>query len=548
MAHTLSFSPKSSNFLNDRAHIATGDYKAKVVSLSLKYPNLRYPDPELSSDVGGPGKVVVLQLSEGRLPARLDLSHPRKLQQYLEKNIGTTVAEPCRRLFLVEGLDPTITGILGEHFDINPNLFVRQQRTSNWESYHRSGNTPPLPSLLDPSQSFHIPYYELHHYPQGLPDSLFWRSADGCRQIHFSRMPGTFDRVGIVDRKASCWSRKDDLGGWDGRYPNVPRSSTLCNVILAILFLDPPVRDVLLGVKFGSPERTSLPSEPYQGGYSDFMNYINLHDACRTLGPSRESMLEDICYYWTNHSACVDNQEEPMVSAIFLKKIIASNYLILIEYIRAMLSNLEIAWSRQEQDISEIKIAWAEQRWSELQSWSRRCSEYCENVESILDGLGIPVSESQASKDWSSCEKDFHMISRKLRGLKSRSDTLTSSLTGLAGILGNKQSLKEANRSLHEAKSVKILTLLGMMFLPLSLTSQILSMSERFLPGPGRFWIYAAIAMPSVALVFIVVFLINLGYGTDGEWSSKQWKQSIATNRNKGWGFDNLLFLPWSRW
>ena len=259
-------------------------------------------------------------------------------------------------------------------------------------------------------------------------------------------------------------------------------------------------------------------------------------------------MLEDICYYWTNHFTCIYDKEEPMVSTIFLKKIVASNYLILIEYIRGMLSNLEFAWSRQEQDISEIKIAWAEQRWSELQSWSRRCSEYCENVESILDSLGIPLSESHMSNDWSSCEKDFHLINRKLKGLKNRSDTLTSSLTGLAGILGNKQALKEAKRSLHEARSVKTLTMLGMMFLPLSLTSQILSMSERFLPGPGKFWIYMVVAVPLVALVFIAASLTDLGYGTDGEWSWKQWVKSIATNRNRGWTFDLYNIWPWSRW
>ena len=326
------------------------------------------------------------------------------------------------------------------------------------------------------------------------------------------------------------------------------RILSICNVLLAILFLDPPVRDVLLEIKFGRFERTSLPSEPYQGGYSDFIDYADARDACRTSGPFRESILEDICYYWTNHSACVDMQDEPVISTLFLQKIVASNYLILVEYIRGMLSNLEIAWSRQDQGISEIKIAWAEQRWSELQSWSRRCSEYCENVEAILDGLGIPVSESQASKEWGSCEKDFHLVSRKLKGLKSRSDTLTSSLTGLAGILGNKQALKEANRSLHEAKAVKILTLLGMMFLPLSLTSQILSMSERFLPGPGQFWVYITVSLPLVALVFFVVFLINLGYDADGEWSSEKWKRSIAPNRNRAWPFQKFLYALWSKW
>ena len=299
-------------------------------------------------------------------------------------------------------------------------------------------------------------------------------------------------------------------------------------------------------------------SEPYQGGYSDFIDYADACDARQTPGPFRESLLEDICYYWANHSTCIEIQEEPVVSTIFLKKIIASNYLILIEYLRGMLSNLEIAWSQQEQDISEIKIAWAEQRWSELQFWSRRCSEYCENVEAILDGLGIPVSESQASKEWASCEKDFHLINRKLRGLKSRSDILTSSLTGLASILGNEQALKETNRSLHEAKSVKILTTLGMMFLPLSLTSQILSMSERFLPGPGQFWIYITVSTPLVALVFFVVFLINLGYGTDGEWSFNQWKMSLVaclkrwkkllvTYQNRAGAFPKFLYTLWSK-
>lgn len=220
MAHTLSFSPNPAIFPNDGAHIASGEYKARICSLSQKYPTLRYPDPKLSSDVESSGKVALLQFLEGKVPARSNFSHHKKLQQYLEKHIEKTVAEPCRRLFLIEGLNPAITGVLGEHFHINPTFIVRQQRSSNWEPYHWSGNTPSLPSLLNPSQSFHIPYYELHHYPKGRPDSLFW--TDGGRRIRFSRIPGTFDQVGVVDRKASYWSRKDGLGGWDGRYPDIP--------------------------------------------------------------------------------------------------------------------------------------------------------------------------------------------------------------------------------------------------------------------------------------------------------------------------------------
>ena len=286
----------------------------------------------------------------------------------------------------------------------------------------------------------------------------------------------------------------------------------------------------------------SIPSEPYQGGYLDFMKYSNLQDACQTTGPSRESILEDICYYWIHHGSTIDMAHDPSISTVFLKKIVASNYMVLIEYVRAMLSTLEWSLSRQNQDISEIKIAWAEQRWSDLQSWSRRCSEYCENIESIIDGLKVPPEETITSSEWASCKKDFHLINRKLRGLKRRTEILISSLTGLAGILGNRQALKEASRSLHEAKSVKILTLLGMMFAPLFFASGIFSMSEDFLPGATLFWIYIAVAVPLVLLVFAVVFLINMGYGTDGEWSSKQFRQNFRAQRTRLW---TLLYRLW---
>lgn len=215
MAQLLSFEPSPLRQMQG-AHLASGSYRTKITSLLSKNPNLRYPDLDIPLDGGGLGKVAMLQFFKDRTPARTDFSDPEKLECFLTQN-RTDPAEPClRRLFIVEGYDLVIIGIFGEHFQINPGFFVRQQRTAAWESYHKSGNTPCLPSLLKPFQSFCVPYYELYHFPQGLPDSLGWRSADGFRQISLSRMPGTFDRVGIVDRKASYWAKKDGTGGWDG--------------------------------------------------------------------------------------------------------------------------------------------------------------------------------------------------------------------------------------------------------------------------------------------------------------------------------------------
>ena len=191
--------------------------KSSIAALCIKYPNLRYPDlhsPLRSTS----GKVVCLDLTDSKKPIRRDLDDPAVLQSHLESTeIINANNNESRRLFLVEGYEPQLVTMLCQHFDVDPLVTLRQQRTASWELYHHSGNTPALPSLLDPNRGFHIPYYELHYYPQGLPDELDCRCADSGRQISSSRMPGTFDRVGIVDRKASFWSCKHGINGWDGK-------------------------------------------------------------------------------------------------------------------------------------------------------------------------------------------------------------------------------------------------------------------------------------------------------------------------------------------
>ncbi|KAL8794630.1 MAG: hypothetical protein Q9195_002826 [Heterodermia aff. obscurata] len=513
-----SASALSSNEARLCSHLADGKYRAQIASLCTKYPNLRYPDPCAPKSVFV-GKVVAIDLSSSDTPERKNFADPADFESYLEATRYRTSDESTtRRILLIEGSDPQYVGLLGSYFDIEPMLIVRQQRTASWESYHQSGNTPTLPSLLDPCRICHIPYYELHYRSQGLNDKTPWRCADSGRQVSWSRLPGTFDFVAIADRKASYWSQRRGEDGWD-----------------AVIFLDPPVRNIRPDVGFTE----SMNSLPYQGGYPDFIKFTTLQDACRTSGPSRKSMLEDICYYWTNHASCIDIQSDPAVSTIFLKKIIASNYMILIEHGRAMLSTIELSLSRQGQDISELQIAWAEQRWSDLQSWNRRYSEYCENVESIIDNMRISSPEEDAS--WLSSKLDFHVIHRKLCDHKRRSEALISSLTGLAGILGSRQTLKEANRSLHEAKRVKILTSLGMVFAPWFLTSGIFSMSDKFLPGAKLFWIYFAVTIPLVPVVFGVAFLVTLGYGDDSEWSSKEFWKAVRDHGSSAWEYCSSL-------
>jgi hypothetical protein len=80
--------------------------------------------------------------------------------------------------------------------------------------------------------------------------------------------------------------------------------------------------------------------------------------------------------------------------------------------------------------------------------------------------------------------------------LKDRADALVDSMTGLSGIVGNKQALKRA-------KSSRALAIIGLVFIPLAYTSALFSMSEQYSPGADYFWIYFAVSIPLMVIVFL---------------------------------------------
>lgn len=313
----------------------------------------------------------------------------------------------------------------------------------------------------------------------------------------------------------------------------------------AVILCDPPIRHVLvrtkdlnleqsLSIKYSMslpvrPLVQEMPNKPFAGGYLDFINHPDF-GLDVPEGPPRSSMLEDLCFYWRNHGTKLSEELGPTSATVFLQKIVASNYLQLIDFVLANISNIEFQLSRRN-NLNGIQSNWTEERWSDLQSWVRRCSEYIEDVEDIMISLGIPFPASPIQQndinDWTSCHKDFQYIHYRLKTLKARVDVLSNSITGLASIAGNQQALVEAKRSFKEAKNIKTLTLVGMIFIPLALCTGIFSMNDQYLPGRASFWIYFAVLVPLIFFVFLIAFLIGIGYDSEGEWNFKTFFQSL---------------------
>lgn len=198
----------------------------------------------------------------------------------------------------------------------------------------------------------------------------------------------------------------------------------------------------------------------------------------------------------------------------------------LIRFTTSYLAQFEWPLHRRE-SLHDITISWAQGRWSEIQGASRRCNEYVDNLESLFLSLNIPFSSPVLGqgKDWTNTNLDFQFLLHQAKSIKARANELNNAFTGLTGIVGNAQahreaerSLEEAKRSVREAKNMKALTMIAMVFIPLAFTCGLFSMSDSYIPGGGKFWVFFAVSIPLVIMIFIGAFLGELGYNKDGEW------------------------------
>lgn len=236
--------------------------------------------------------------------------------------------------------------------------------------------------------------------------------------------------------------------------------------------------------------------QPWQGGYNDFIKYGTVEEAVKAENPPRTSTFDDLCFYHTHHHKHLQLDSDPKSATTFAQKLVASEYMLLIEYNRYLLYH--IGWQLSRRNSFEIfKSTWVEQTWSDLNSFHQRIQTHYHNVLMLNANLELRKS---TPKGWMNTAQDFAHVEEQFLSLRRKAEILLDSFTGLAGMVGNRQSL-------DEARSVGMLTLLGMAFVPLSLVASLFSMSDEYRPGAGKFWLYFAVSIPFVALLFGTAFL-----------------------------------------
>ncbi|KAF9699339.1 hypothetical protein EKO04_002683 [Ascochyta lentis] len=482
-----------------------GPYQQYIAALSESNPGLKKADPNNKSNPLklGNALVVLLDSDASGHPEfeTTEFVNATELRNHFE---NAPRNQNRRRIYIMEGLAPDFVAAIGGHFYMEPTFWLRQERTCVWSNdFTPVSDALPQPSLLNPKKSFHVQYCELREFNKALENKPYF-----CKRTR-RHVGMTAPRHGeentttaIMRRKVSWWCETTSEGGWD--------VVILCDPQLAELHPTPreKTQNAEL-VEIKHPD-IDLDNTPFQGGYIDFVPPPRPQPGSTAMGPQHphKSMLRDLVYYYENksHLLAPDDWKIPSESAVFLKKIVAAHYLQLADYIKAMLPSLEL----------KLTTAWVEEQeqWRGLQTISRRCGNYRDDIEDTLLSLGYtldnPKNEDEYS--WKNCNIDYQYVYFRLKILKERADNLMTSMTGLASIAGNRQNLEEAKR-------VKRLNLLALLFIPLAYTSSLFSMQDNYAPNKSQFWVYWVCALGVVMATSVVTWVLDRALNDEAQWT-----------------------------
>ncbi|KAK3934437.1 hypothetical protein QBC46DRAFT_359015 [Diplogelasinospora grovesii] len=485
------------------------DYKELRSSLYLGDPRLRKSHvgtPQLKGVwrpwCQGKGRVIALHLRpDESFGPPTEYTEAAALETHLQQSAASQgpLSSP-RSVYLLEGLSGDLCDVLGSCFQLHPSLFIDHERLVPCADRitGESGGLPFLPSTISSRGYVSLKYHEpmaLSRRPTGFRNLC---DTSG-RHLAVTRLIGELSAVAISRRKCTFWCKPTAWGGWN-----------------CLIICDPPIRRIL--TDYSGRTGYDVVTTPYNCGYLDFVPSTSQMEV--RSGPPRSSLLEDLIFYLQNHSKLLHLGDATSLR-VFAEKIVASQYLKLAEYLQ---SNIDVVqWSlSRNQDLMKFEVSAAKEIWSDIQAWERRVGEYQDDLQGIMLQLEMPLETppcSSRTRAWEDSTADFQYLMVRFRDISQRGRALNSAVAVLASLAGNRASFKTAELSLkedertgREARTVKALTILGIVFLPLSFSASLFSMSESYLPGSVRFWLYLSVSLPLLALVVLIYSMVDLGH------------------------------------
>jgi hypothetical protein len=135
------------------------------------------------------------------------------LADHLKQRAAATDNTSPRSVYLLEGLARDFTGVLGEHFQLHPSLFMDHEKLTPFGERltGEGGGLPLLPSAVYGREHVSMKYHEPLVLSKKPTDFRNICDTSG-RTIAVTRLMGEFSPVGIADASVRFGARRMDQG------------------------------------------------------------------------------------------------------------------------------------------------------------------------------------------------------------------------------------------------------------------------------------------------------------------------------------------------
>jgi hypothetical protein len=242
----------------------------------------------------------------------------------------------------------------------------------------------------------------------------------------------------------------------------------------------------------------TLSSELYMKGYEDFIDPPSFYAPMdETAGPSRLALLDDLNYYWSTAMPPGFDVKDPDVLSLayFALKIAAGEW---VKYVAVMSNSIkEFEYSRREEPEFLKEIEKLDTDLRALQSWRRRTMSTKQKLSGILRLLDFYQNSKIPRDIVAPLIEDYKYIEHNVSDCGARLENMLPTVTSLVQIV-------DSRRSFAETANVSRLTVLALVFVPLSFIASLFSMNQDLGPGGIHFWIYFVVAIPVTFCVVLV--------------------------------------------
>ncbi|KAK7973962.1 hypothetical protein PG989_015810 [Apiospora arundinis] len=136
----------------------------------------------------------------------------------------------------------------------------------------------------------------------------------------------------------------------------------------------------------------------------------------------------------------------------------------------------------------------------DLQRWRRRSNQTLHKLMLTEQFIDHKRGAEPDQALWSDVLDDYRFLTTRVEKYRSALELIIPLATAMAQIA-------DTRKSMLEASSVKHLTLIALVFVPLAYVASVFSMSDGYAPGGPNFWVYLAFAVPLMLVIVGLSFV-----------------------------------------